>query len=41
MVVGFLGLGAMGAPMAGHLARRGPLIVWNRTRGQAGLKIRG
>ena len=31
MHVGFLGLGAIGAPMAAHLARRGPLTVWNRT----------
>jgi 3-hydroxyisobutyrate dehydrogenase len=31
MHVAFLGLGAMGAPMAAHLARRGPLTVWNRT----------
>jgi 3-hydroxyisobutyrate dehydrogenase len=29
--VAFLGLGAIGAPMAAHLARRGPLVVWNRT----------
>ena len=30
--VGFLGLGTMGAPMAGNLARAGfPLTVWNRT----------
>ena len=30
--VGFLGLGTMGAPMAGNLARAGfPLLVWNRT----------
>jgi 3-hydroxyisobutyrate dehydrogenase len=35
MHVGFLGLGAMGAPMAAHLARRGPLTVWNRTAGRA------
>src|SRR5438105_2632108 len=35
MHVGFLGLGAMGAPMAAHLARRGPLTVWNRTVGRA------
>jgi len=35
MHVGFLGLGAMGAPMATHLARRGPLTVWNRTAGRA------
>jgi 3-hydroxyisobutyrate dehydrogenase-like beta-hydroxyacid dehydrogenase len=31
MHVGFLGLGAIGAPMAAHLARRGPLTVWTRT----------
>ena len=35
MVVGFLGLGAIGTPMAAHLARRGSLIVWNRTREKA------
>jgi 3-hydroxyisobutyrate dehydrogenase len=35
MHVGFVGLGAMGAPMATHLARRGPLTVWNRTAGRA------
>jgi 3-hydroxyisobutyrate dehydrogenase len=35
MHVGFLGLGAMGAPMAAHLARRGPLTVWNRTAARA------
>jgi 3-hydroxyisobutyrate dehydrogenase len=35
--VGFLGLGTMGAAMAGHLARAGfPLTVWNRTAGRAG-----
>jgi len=33
--VGFLGLGAIGAPMATHLARRGPLVVWNRTATRA------
>jgi 3-hydroxyisobutyrate dehydrogenase len=27
----FLGLGAIGAPMATHLAKAGPLTVWNRT----------
>ncbi len=27
----FIGLGAMGFPMAGHLARRFPTLVWNRT----------
>ena len=31
----FLGLGAMGAPMAARLARRGPLTVWNRSRPRA------
>jgi 3-hydroxyisobutyrate dehydrogenase len=33
--VGFLGLGAIGAPMAAHLARRGELVVWNRTPSRA------
>lgn len=34
--VGFVGLGAMGLPMAGHLARAGLLAgVWNRTRDKA------
>lgn len=32
----FLGLGVMGAPMAGHLARAGhDVTVWNRTYGKA------
>ena len=36
MKVGFAGLGAMGAPMARHLASRGLLAaVWNRTRERA------
>jgi len=35
MPVGFLGLGAIGTPMAAHLARRGPLTVWNRTASRA------
>lgn len=36
MSAGFIGLGAMGAPMAGHLASRGLLsVVDNRTRGKA------
>jgi 3-hydroxyisobutyrate dehydrogenase len=35
MHVGFLGLGAIGTPMAAHLARRGPLTVWNRTTARA------
>jgi 3-hydroxyisobutyrate dehydrogenase len=44
--VGFLGLGVMGGPMAGHLLRAGfPLAVWNRTIekangiGRAGARI--
>ena len=36
MKTGFIGLGAMGAPMAGHLAAKGLLaIVGNRTAGKA------
>lgn len=35
MRVGFLGLGAIGAPMAARLARRGALTVWNRTADRA------
>lgn len=36
MKVSFLGLGVMGAPMAGHLAARGlDLAVWNRTGAKA------
>ncbi len=35
MHVGFLGLGAIGAPMAARLAARGPLTVWNRTGARA------
>ncbi|MGH2513535.1 MAG: NAD(P)-dependent oxidoreductase [Candidatus Limnocylindrales bacterium] len=34
--IGFLGLGTMGAAMAGHLQRaRGPIRVWNRSPGRA------
>lgn len=34
--IGFLGLGTMGAAMAGHLVRSGrPVTVWNRTAGRA------
>ncbi|MFC4729253.1 NAD(P)-dependent oxidoreductase [Coralloluteibacterium thermophilus] len=34
--VGFIGLGRMGAPMAGNLLRAGhDLLVWNRTRARA------
>ena len=36
MKVSFLGLGVMGAPMAGHLASRGAdLSIWNRTAAKA------
>lgn len=31
MKLAFLGLGAMGYPMAGHLKRENDVIVWNRT----------
>lgn len=31
MKIAFLGLGAIGQPMAGHLARTHTLVVWNRT----------
>jgi 3-hydroxyisobutyrate dehydrogenase len=35
--IGFVGLGTMGAAMAGHLVRAGhPLTVWNRSAGRAG-----
>jgi len=33
--VAFLGLGAIGKPMAGHLARAHTLVVWNRTTAAA------
>lgn len=34
--VGFVGLGVMGGPMAGHLAKAGhDVLVWNRTPGKA------
>ena len=36
MTVGFVGLGTMGGPMAGHLAKAGhDTVVWNRTPGKA------
>ena len=35
MNVAFLGLGAIGAPMARHVASRFPLAVWNRTGSKA------
>ena len=35
--IAFLGLGVMGAPMAGHLARAGHRVtVWNRTSARVG-----
>ncbi len=33
--VAFLGLGAIGRPMAAHLARTYDLSVWNRTASRA------
>ena len=33
--IGFIGLGAMGFPMARHLSKQHELIVWNRTREKA------
>ena len=35
MRIGFIGLGAMGYPMARHLAKEHDVIVWNRTREKA------
>ena len=35
MKIGFIGLGAMGFPMARHLAKEHDLLVWNRTRERA------
>ncbi|HEX6176771.1 MAG TPA: NAD(P)-dependent oxidoreductase, partial [Thermoanaerobaculia bacterium] len=35
MKIGFIGLGAMGYPMARHLAKEHEVIVWNRTRSKA------
>ncbi|MGN6390825.1 MAG: NAD(P)-dependent oxidoreductase [Gemmatimonadales bacterium] len=35
MHVAFLGLGAIGSPMAARLAAQGPLTVWNRTAARA------
>ncbi|HEX8255449.1 MAG TPA: NAD(P)-binding domain-containing protein, partial [Thermoanaerobaculia bacterium] len=33
--IAFIGLGAMGFPMARHLAKEHELVVWNRTREKA------
>src|SRR5437660_10424236 len=35
MKIAFIGLGAMGFPMARHLAKQHELVVWNRTREKA------
>lgn len=35
MKIGFIGLGAMGFPMARHLAKEHDVVVWNRTREKA------
>ncbi|HYM60181.1 MAG TPA: NAD(P)-dependent oxidoreductase [Thermoanaerobaculia bacterium] len=35
MKIGFIGLGAMGFPMARHLAKEHHVVVWNRTRENA------
>lgn len=35
MKLGFIGLGAMGFPMARHLAKEHEVVVWNRTREKA------
>lgn len=35
MKISFIGLGAMGYPMAGHLSREHEVTVWNRTAGVA------
>ncbi len=35
MRIAFIGLGAMGYPMAGHLAKQHEVVVWNRTSEKA------
>ena len=35
MNIAFIGLGAMGFPMARHLAKENDVLVWNRTREKA------
>ena len=35
MKLAFIGLGAMGFPMARHLTKEHEVIVWNRTREKA------
>ncbi|HJT18110.1 MAG TPA: NAD(P)-binding domain-containing protein, partial [Thermoanaerobaculia bacterium] len=35
MRIGFIGLGAMGFPMARHLSKQYEVVVWNRTREKA------
>src|SRR5688572_18815238 len=34
-MIGFIGMGVMGARMAGHLGARYEVMVWNRTRAKA------
>lgn len=40
MKIGFIGLGAMGYPMARHLAKEHEVRVWNRTREKAERHVR-
>jgi 3-hydroxyisobutyrate dehydrogenase len=40
MHIAFIGLGAMGFPMAGHLAKEHEVTVWNRTREKAERHVR-
>ncbi|MBV9492940.1 MAG: NAD(P)-dependent oxidoreductase [Acidobacteria bacterium] len=40
MKIGFIGLGAMGFPMARHLAKTHDVTVWNRTREKAERHVR-
>jgi 3-hydroxyisobutyrate dehydrogenase len=40
MKIGFIGLGAMGYPMARHLAKEHEVVVWNRTREKAERHVR-
>jgi 3-hydroxyisobutyrate dehydrogenase len=40
MNIGFIGLGAMGFPMARHLAKEHHVVVWNRTREKAERHVR-
>ena len=40
MKIAFIGLGAMGFPMAGHLSKKHDVLVWNRTREKAERHVR-